>query len=89
MFCNFATEASNVPSIRMANIPKQVTELASKNGYNAVELAGRTGAEIIYSVECVDENGMSLPMGLPCYIIDRGGQLSLVHDTDFHITDAL
>lgn len=71
------------------NIPKDVIELASQHGFNDVELAKHTPTENIYSVGCVDDGGMSLPIGLPHYIFEREGVLSLVCDEDMHITDAL
>lgn len=71
------------------NIPKQVSELANRHGFNSVELVKSASNEMIYSVGSVDGDGFPLPTGLPHYIIARDGVLSLVCDSDFHITDAL
>lgn len=71
------------------NIPEQVTKLANAHGFNSVELIKRTAYEYIYSVGSVDADGFALPVGLPHYIIDRNGLLSLVCDEDFHITSVL
>ena len=71
------------------NISKDVIELANRHGFNDVELAKHTSTENIYSVGCLDDSGMSLPAGLPHYIFEREGVLSLVCDEDMRITDAL
>lgn len=72
------------------NVPEQVSVLATGHGFNSVELAGRApDGSSIYSVGCVDGDGFALPTGLPHYIIERDGVLSLVCDGDFRITDAL
>lgn len=60
------------------NVPKAVSELANKNGYNAVSLSKHSGKEYIYSVECVDKDGFSLPVGLPSFIIFDGKSCRLV-----------
>lgn len=70
-------------------IPKDVIELANRHGFNDVGLAKHTSTENVYSVGCVDDAGVSLPTGLPHYIFEREGALSLVCDEDLHITDAL
>nr|DAW90328.1 MAG TPA: hypothetical protein [Bacteriophage sp.] len=59
-------------------IPKQVSELANRNGYNSVILSKHSQQESIYSVGCVDENGFDLPVGLPAFILFDGQSCSLV-----------
>ena len=71
------------------NVPEQVTNLARVHGFNSVELVRHTSDENVYSVCCVDGDGLSLPAGLPHYIIDRNGILTLTCDDDFRITDSL
>lgn len=70
-------------------IAEQVKILANSYGFNEVELIKRTQEEIIYSVGCTDAEGFAIPIGLPHYIVDHNGLLSLICDKDFHITDAL
>ena len=60
------------------NIPKQVSELANRNGFNSIVLSKQSQDESIYAVGCVDENGFSLPIGLPSFIVVKCGSCQLV-----------
>lgn len=71
------------------NVPEQITRMANSYGFNTVKLVKQTKEESVYSIQIVDADGFSLPTGLPHYIVDRNGNLSLVCDTDFHITSSL
>lgn len=72
------------------NIPKQVSELASKNGYNSVHLSKHSGSESIYSVECVDKDGFILPVGLPSFIVFDGKSCRFISGEEgFVLADSL
>ena len=73
----------------LMNIPNHISVFANAHGFNYVALEKRTSQEAIYSVGCTDIDGVTLPIGLPHYIIDREGELQLICDEDFHITELL
>ena len=60
------------------SIPSPVQNEASRNGFNRVEYAGRLDGFDYYSVGCVDGNGNPVPTGLPTFIQDNGGRLSII-----------
>lgn len=62
------------------NIPKQVSELAAKYGFNSVTPVKQATDETIYSVACVDEDGSPLPVGLPTFIVFDGNTCKLIDD---------
>ena len=55
-------------------IPKQVSELANSSGYNSVVLSASSPEGSIYSVGCVDGDGV----GLPAFILFDGQSCRLV-----------
>lgn len=63
-------------------IPTTVQKEAARNGFNSVEYAGRLDGFDYYSVGCVDDKGTPLPTGLPTFIQDNGGRLSIVSGLD-------
>ena len=71
-------------------IPKAVIEMADKQSCNKVDFVGHIneyGDIFFFFFE--DENGLSIPLGLPVYIFQRGTNLTLFEDVDFKITDLL
>ena len=71
-------------------IPKAVMEMADKQSCNKVVFVGHINEYgDIFAIWEEDENGLSIPLGLPVYIFQRGTNLTLFEDVDFKITDLL
>lgn len=63
-------------------IPANVQKEASREGFNRVKFLGSLDGIDYYSVGCVDSNGTPVPMGLPTFIQDDGGRLSIISGLD-------
>lgn len=59
-------------------VPKNIKRFATSLGYNFIRYAGAISEVKYYGIGIVDEAGMMLPLGLPAFIKDEGGRLSLV-----------
>lgn len=64
------------------SIPTTVQKEAARNGFNSVEYSGRLDGFDYYSVGCVDSSGTPVPTGLPTFIKDNGGRLSIISGLD-------
>ena len=63
-------------------IPEYIKEEAAQNGFNSIEYAGRSDGSDYYSVGIVDVEGCPLPTGLPTFIKDSDGTLSIISGLD-------
>ena len=55
--------------MKKEEIPNCVLEVQKKYGFNSSELIGFTDKEIVFSISLTDENGFSLPTGLPVLVL--------------------
>lgn len=63
-------------------IPDNIKEEAAQNGFNSIDYAGRLDGSDYYAVGIVDKNGFPLPTGLPTFIKDSDGTLSIISGLD-------
>lgn len=68
------------------NIPAHILQAAAEHCYNSVSCAGVIDGATYYSVGRVDEHGLPLPEGLPCYLKDDNGEVVHICDSDFAIS---
>ena len=64
------------------NIPITVQKESARYGFNSVEYAGPPDGFDYYSLGCVDSSGTPVPTGLPTFIQDNGGRLSIISGLD-------
>lgn len=64
------------------NIPSAIRNEAARQGFNSVEYAGCLDGSEYYSVACVSDDGTHLPTGLPTFIKDNNGELSVISGMD-------
>lgn len=62
--------------------PDYIKEEAARNGFNSIDYTGRLDGSDYYSVGIADENGFPLPTGLPTFIKDSDGKLSIISGLD-------
>jgi len=63
-------------------IPAEINDEAARQGFNSVEYAGCLDGSEYYSVACVSADGTPLPTGLPTFIKDDNGKLSVISGLD-------
>lgn len=63
-------------------IPSEINDEAARQGFNSVEYAGCLDGSEYYSVACVSADGTPLPIGLPTFIKDDNGELSVISGLD-------
>lgn len=61
----------------MKQIPKIIQDKADEQGFNAVEFIGEREGAQAFSVGCVDEDGESLPTGLPTVFLLKGDKVTM------------
>lgn len=64
------------------NIPSAIRNEAARQGFNSVEYAGCLDGSEYYSVACISSDGTPLPTGLPTFIKDNNGELSVISGMD-------
>ncbi len=71
-------------------IPQEVFDLAHKCSCNRVEYAKFVeGYGHVYSLWSEDENGLSIPIGLPFYILQNGDHFDVYFDRVFTLSNLL
>lgn len=75
----------------MKQIPKIVSDEAKKHGLGEMVYRGKyNNAEVYGEVPEIDEDGFTVPTGLPCYILLKDGKTKCVSGLEalrLNITD--
>lgn len=67
----------------MEKIPITVTREAEKRGLGKMQFLGTVdGSQVYGEIHGKDENGLSVPTGLPCFILLKNGKTDFVSGTE-------
>lgn len=64
------------------HIPAEVVRYQNENGCNTSELVASNAQGDIYALSRIESDGMPAPMGLPLFVIVKGGKAILVTGSD-------
>ena len=63
----------------MNDVPQVVLDEAVKNGLGEPEYIGRNNGAMVYGeISKVDEDGIIVPTGLPCYVLLKDGNTEFI-----------
>lgn len=64
------------------HIPAEVVRYQNENGCNTSELVASNAQGDIYALSRIDGDGMPAPIGLPLFVIVKGGKAILIADAE-------